>query len=529
MVQVQASGSGSEVNLSALQVFEGNNDDVPSQFQPSDGATILAGNLGSLTGVTVLLGGGRLNLNAVTNFSETTLMVTNGTVTLSNVVDITNANLYVSGGATLSLPGVSNAVYTAQAVWQASGAGSVLNLTGLTNVTGPYYDWNGDALLIQALAGGEVNLGGLASISGVVQVQDSGGGSEVNLAALQVFDGNDDDSPSQLQPSDGGTILAGQLRSLTGVTVLLGGGTLNLNTVTNFTGSTLTVTSGTVTLSATDINGASLNVSGGATLSLTAVASYQAGCANVLWQASGAGSVLDLPGLTNLQGAACGDTLDIQALSGGQVLLPKLQSITNGGVAFLSDDTGSIINLTNLAAFVLQNGQGSLTAQNGGTFLFNDQAFLLASVAVSIPAGSSGAPATLIASDTLTLYGTAWHSYRVEEWDPLVPGSPVTVLLVPLTNNFEAVAAVPPSNTAFLVTDFVANPPILQLVVTPDSEVQLVLYGLTNATYQIESTANLLAPIIWTPGSVVEMTNAFRIFPGAPPTSVKQFYRAEQQ
>ena len=117
----------------------------------------------------------------------------------------------------------------------------------------------------------------------------------------------------------------------------------------------------------------------------------------------------------------------------------------------------------------------------------------------------------------------------MEEWDPLVPGSPVTVLLVPLTNNFEAVAAVPPSNTAFLVTDFVANPPILQLVVTPDSEVQLVLYGLTNATYQIESTANLLAPIIWTPGSVVEMTNAFRIFPGAPPTSVKQFYRAEQQ
>jgi hypothetical protein len=465
----------------------------------------------------------------VTNSATLSASGSNTTLISGGSVDIDNANLSVSGGATLSLPGVLNCAYTAQAVWQASGMGSVLALTGLTNMVGPYYDYNTDALLIQALAGGEVDLGGLISISGVVQVQASGSGTEVNLSALQVFDGEDGDAPSQLQPGEGGTILAGQLGSLTGVTVLLGGGTLNLNTVTNFNGSTLAVTNGSATLSITDINGASLNVSGGAMLSLTGVVSYQAGCANVLWQASGAGSVLELPGLTNLQGATCGDTLNIQALSGGQVLLANLQSITNGSVAFLADDTGSTINLTHLSAFVLQNGQGSLTAENDGTILFNNQAFLLANVAINIPAGNPILPATLIASETLTLYGTAWHSYRVEEWDTLVPGSPVTVLLVPLTNSFEAFAAAPPPNTAFLVTDFVANPPILQLGLTPDSDVQLVLYGVTNAAYQIQSTTNLLAPINWRPGSVVVMTNAFRIFPETSPTGDKQFYRAEQQ
>jgi hypothetical protein len=534
VVQVQSSGGGSEVNLSALQVFDGSSScNYGPQLQPSGGGTILAGSLASLTDVNVVLGSGTLNLETVTNLSYTTLSVTNGAVTLSNVVDIANANLYVSGGATLSLPGVLNcneSVENTETVWQASGSNSVLALTGLTNLAEPNNDCN-DVLLIQALAGGQVNLGGLISMAGVVQVQSSGGGSKVNLSALQVFAGSSScNYGPQLLPSGGGTILTGQLESLTGVTVVLGGtGALNLSTVTNWSDTTLTVTNGSVTLNNTEMNGATLNVSGGAMLSLPGVVSFQAGCANVLWQASGAGSVLDLPALTNLQGSACQDTMSIQALSGGQVLLGDLQTIANGSVAFLSDDTGSIINLTNLSAFVLQSGQGSLTAENGGTILFNNQAFLLANVAINIPAGNPVLPPTLIASETLTLYGTAWHSYRVEEINTSVPGSPVITLLVPLTNGFEAIAAAPPTNIVFLVTDFVANPPILQMGLTPNSQVQLVLYGLTNATYQIRSATNLSAPSTWTSNNVVVMTNAFRIFPATLPTSVVLFYRAEQE
>jgi hypothetical protein len=221
--------------------------------------------------------------------------------------------------------------------------------------------------------------------------------------------------------------------------------------------------------------------------------------------------------------------LNIQALSGGQVRLDNLASIQNGNVAFLSDGTGSVIDLSQLSGFVITTGQGQITAQNDGTILLNNQAFLLANVAVNIPAGNPALPPTLIASGELTLYGTAWHSYRVEEWNTLQPESPATVLLVALTNSFQAIAAAPPTNATFVVTDFVANPPILQMAWTPGSQVQLVLFGLTNATYQVQSASNLAAPVNWSPGSVAAMTNAFRVFPAAPPAGVAQFYRAQQQ
>lgn len=207
------------------------------------------------------------------------------------------------------------------------------------------------------------------------------------------------------------------------------------------------------------------------------------------------------------------------------MLLTNLQSIANGSVAILSDGVGSAINLTNLSAFVLQTGQGSLTAQNSGVILLNNQAFLLANVAINIPAGNPVLPPTLVPSGTLTLYGTAWHSYRVEERNTLQPGSLWSTNLVALTNSFQAFAAVPPANMAFLVMDFVASPPILQLARTPDHWVQLVLYGLTNGNYPVESTTNLLAP--WTPNSVA-MTNAFRIFAEPPRSTLMQFYRFGQ-
>jgi hypothetical protein len=182
-----------------------------------------------------------------------------------------------------------------------------------------------------------------------------------------------------------------------------------------------------------------------------------------------------------------------------------------------------------LSAFVLETGQGSLTAQNGGTILFNNTAFLLANVAISIPAGNPVLPPVLVASQTLTLYGIPWHSYRVEEWNALQPGSPVTTFLVPLTNSFQAFATAPQPNTAFLVADFVANPSILQISLVSEADVQLVLYGLTNATYTVQSTTNLRPRVNWTPVTVAAMTNAFRILPETPTLPPVQFFRAQQQ
>jgi hypothetical protein len=356
VVEAASSGGGSELNLSALQTFAGSSDDYVAQLQPSGGATILTGPLGSLTGVNVVLGGGTLNLSAVTNLSYSTLSLTNGTLRLGNVTDIDDANLYVSSGATLSLPAVVNSVYANDSTpfyWQASGSGSVLAMTGLTNLVVPSYGI--EVLIIQALAGGEVNLSGLISISGVVEAESSGSGSELNLSALQVFAATSDDYPSQLQPSDGGTILAGPLGSLMGLNIVLGGtGTLNLNAVTNLSYTTLSVTNGMVTLNnVVDVANANLYVSGGATLSLPGVVNctYADDSTPFDWQASGLGSVLALPGLTNLVVPSYGiEVLMIQALANAEVNLGGLISIS-GVVEAESSGSGSELNLSALQNF----------------------------------------------------------------------------------------------------------------------------------------------------------------------------------
>ena len=482
-VSAQADGSNSLVDLSALSTNQG-----PLSLEARGGGSVLVSNLAESGSMSLTLNAG-------------------GFISTAQFTNVNGASLDVNGGAVLSLPGVlSYQAGCPNIIWQASGAGSVLELPGLTNLEEPTCD---DTLNIEGSSGGQVILNHAAMIqggAGYVSVQADGSNSVVNLSALSA-----NEAALSLEASGGGSVL---------VSSLADGGNISL-----------TLNAGGFISAAqfTNIDGANLYANGGAVLSLPGVVSYQAGCGNIYWQASGEGSVLELMGLTSLQGATCGDTLRIQGLSGGQVLLGSLQSIVNGNVAFLANDAGSIINLTSLSDFVLQAGLGSLTTENGGVILFNNQAFFLANVSISLAANGSTPPAMLNASDMLTLYGTAWHSYRVEEWNTLVRGSPVTVTLVPLTNSFEIVAAAPSTNTAFLVTEFVANPPILQMVLTPDSEVQMVLYGLTNATYQIESTTNLHAPILWTPGSQVAMTNAFRIFPEMPPTGLQQFYRAEQQ
>ncbi len=193
-------------------------------------------------------------------------------------------------------------------------------------------------------------------------------------------------------------------------------------------------------------------------------------CEAITWQATGAGSVLSLPALTNLTGnTVCGQLL-VQALGGGQVSLSHVADIHNGTLSFLSDGTGSVIDLSQLSGMVLVNGQGSLTAQNGGTILFNNKAFLLANVAISIAPGNPILPPTLIPSQALTLFGTAWHSYRVEELNISQPGIPVATFLVPLTNSIQVVLSQVPQDTGFVVTELVAQPSILQLSVASASQ-----------------------------------------------------------
>jgi hypothetical protein len=476
-VMVQSDGSNSLVSLSAL-----------------------ATNLGALS--VEASGGGMVQASSLANSGNLTLTLNSGGhVSFEQFTNIDGANLYANAGEVLSLPGVvSYQAGCGNIQWVATGPGSIVVLPNLITFQEPTCD---DTLTIEGLNGGQVILSNATTITagvGYVAVQADGSNSLVNLSALSA-----NQAVLTLEASGGGSVL---------VPSLTVGGNMSL-----------TLNSGGFISTAqfTHIDGASLYANGGAVLSLPKVMAYSAGCSNTYWNATGTGSILELPGLTNLQGANCGYSMNVEALSGGQVLLGLLQNISNGDVAFLANDTGSTINLTSLSFFVLQSGQSSLTEENGGTILFSSRPLLLYNTAINIPGINPIPP------QALTLSATPWHAYRVEEQNTLQPGAPVVTFFVAMTNNFQSIAATPPPNTTFVITDFIANPPVLQLGLTAGNETQLVLFGLTNATYQIQSATNATGRLTWTPGSVAVMTNAFRIFPAVTPAGYAQLFRALQQ
>ena len=294
----------------------------------------------SMTGGTLTATGSSVNLTA------------NGSTTISE------ASLFAIGGATLSLPQMTSYTAANFATFQADGAGSVLDVSALTTVT-QQGNWK-----INATNGGEVKLTGMTSLG--------------NFADGTVF----------ITDTGGSTLLDSNVATLDGDSVMLDGTDAGVASGwTTFTNGTLTLTGAapatTVTLSGvTDADGSSFDVSGGATLNLPMVTSYTGqvvnplvsnGVASVL-QASGAGSMLSLAGLTNLMGAPLGfsSVTDVQALAGGAVELPALTQISGGDVVLKSDGSNSLLSVPALTSFATAAGlqttefPSTLQISNGG-------------------------------------------------------------------------------------------------------------------------------------------------------------------
>ncbi len=85
------------------------------------------------------------------------------------------------------------------------------------------------------------------------------------------------------------------------------------------------------------------------------------------FEASGAGSVLNLPALASVGSLA--NELQIDAMQGGQILLPSLPSLSDATqpIAVTADGTGTEIDLSDMASF--SSPGGSLQATNEATIL----------------------------------------------------------------------------------------------------------------------------------------------------------------
>ena len=619
-VVLLADGANSLVDLAQLNRVTASNGS-PS-FTVQNGASVL---------MPRLLDGGQLALSIRSGSTATTdqftqlysLTLQNQTLAMVNLTNLTargslsveggalvvpalavldSASLSVSGGAVLSLPSLQNyyksgASPYVSATWQASGPGSVLVLPALTNILS-LWAYN---LSINALAGGQVVLTNLTSLDGAVAVLADGTSSVVDLTRLSTVTATNGSASFTMQ--NGGmvplpvlasawatfTVASGSALALPWLAViqnggitLNSGGTLVLPSLGVFDGSTLALNNGgTLALPLVEtMTNSSLMVSGGGTLALPSLRSFYklGGGYYPTWQASGAGSVLALPALTNLM-SVWYYNLSINALAGGQVVLTNLtsldgavtvladgassmvdlsglQSTTEGSslyftaqsgglvdlhtlpsffggpVQVLADGGGSVIDLRGLSSFITRSGQSSLTARNDGILRLYPDAFLLANVAVSISAGSSSVlPSSVTANNALMLYGTPWHSYWVERFNTCGSTNGWQFFArVPLTNAFQVFAPLPKPCETFRLWEFVADPPILDASRIGADQVQLVIYGHTNANFQVETAPSLdITPADWAPwSSTGPMTNTFRIFPSFPAAEEKRFFRTEQ-
>ena len=301
--------------------------------------------------------GGTVDVSKLASMSSVTLNDVGPTSVLKigSLASYNTGNLTVSGGASLSLPGITSYTgNTATTALEATGTGSSLTLANLATVTegsNAYPAWTE----FEALAGGTVTLSGLKTINtGTVILEADGANSTLNVPALTSFTETGGGTYSTLQASNGGD----RRRQQTGHLVERHPQRrwLDLGPEDRQPGV---------------VQHGNLTVSGGASLSLPGITSYTGNTATTALEATGTGSSLTLANLATVTEAsnAYPAWTEFEALAGGTRDLSGLKTINTGTVILEADGTGSTLNVPALTGFTEANGEtySTLQASNGGT------------------------------------------------------------------------------------------------------------------------------------------------------------------
>jgi hypothetical protein len=528
-VQVDAQDLDSVVNLSALSGRWKNVGYSRASFEAQGGASILIPNITQmeftslrvddtgvmptaqltwLTNVLLTVDGSAPSFAGLTNVDDTAITALNGgKAVLTNVVRVTHGN--------------------ESPVWRADGAGSLIDLSRLTNVTVAYYE----VLYLKAYNGGTIDMRRASTIQGCVQVDAQDLSSVVNLNALSGRWKNVGYSRASFEAQGGATILIPNLTQMEFASLRVDDtGVIPTAQLTLLTNVNLTVDGSAPSFaSLTNIDDSWVYAYNGGIARLTNVVKVTDGNQSPIWKAQDSGSLIDLSRLTELS-IGYYEVLYVQAYSGGKVDLSGLDAIATSSVQVLSDGSGSVIDLTGLSGFIsVGYSASSLKVQNSGTILLGTEAFLLSNVAINIAAGNPVLPPTLVASHTLTLYGRPWHSYWIEKRDSRSDLNPwLFAARVPLTSTFQAIAAAPPVYTELRVWEFFADPPILDLFPATNRQVLMVVYDTPTKTNQLLTSTSIQPGATWQPSTVTVMTNSFRIMGPSTAVDPVRFYRAKR-
>lgn len=386
-------GPSSTLNLPMLMSHTG------GSFTLGDSAVLNANAATSVLNTTVNLGqNSTLNVPSVTNFAGSTITLTpDSTFNAGVLSNIDGSRFFLAAGASFS--GVTATTYTgtfsnAQVILEADGLDSVLDLSSLTSIQADENTSFEDALTIRAANSGLIDLSSLDSLTSndLVQVQVQTGGN-VDLSALTstnrvLFDVDvtsytlpalltttnsryDVDASSTLNlpvltSHNGGAITLGDTAtlnanaatSITNTTLSLAqNSVLNATSVTNFAGSTVTITADNTfnSGSLSNIDGSRFFVTAGGSFSNVTATTYNGtkSGAQVIFEADGLNSMLDLSSLTSVQvdeNTSFEDVLTIRAANNGFIDLSSLDSLASNDRVQVQLQSGGDIDLDSLSS-----------------------------------------------------------------------------------------------------------------------------------------------------------------------------------
>ncbi len=357
--------NGGTISAPLLATFNDNDSHPNSSLNATTGSAVTVPQLLAPRGVNIALTALSNPQQFTSLVNASSLEITAGVVTMSNLTSIAGLSITATNGATLSLPAITSYAISGpnNVSWAAQHNGSQLIFPNLIMITGTpapnrYFDLitqYGTALLsLPALTSITKSTDGDTFTNSGVRFFARDGGT-ISAPVLATFNDNDPFPNSSLNAYTTSAITVPQLLAPRGVNLALNA----LSNPQQFTSlvnaSSLEITAGVVTMSnLTSIAGLSVLASGGSTLSLPAITSYViSGPNNLAWTAQNNGSQLIFPNLTAITGTpAPGRNFDVVVQFGtALVSLPALTSIvkstdgdtfTNSGVRFYARDGGTI-------------------------------------------------------------------------------------------------------------------------------------------------------------------------------------------
>ena len=348
-----ADGEGSVIDLPALRGRFANPKEGSAFLEARAGSSILISNVTALDRIDVKVRDtGFMPLTQITSFSGADMLLDHATLSLPALSDLRAHEVLVDNHGRLTLAGVTQLAQTnaGDLVLRAS-EGGYLSFPNVTRAHAEaYYQ-----LTPQVYSGGRIDLPRLALMDGGIDALADGEGSVLDLSGFAGRLANSSPGQATLEVRAGAAMLLPKVTELDNVDVTLrGNGRMDTAQWTAFTQARLTLDGavGNFPLLA-DVRNSRFKLANQARLTLDQVTQLaRTNSGNTVLEVSDAGSVLSFPNVTSASNLPY-YKLELNAFSGGQILLPRLAAV-DCALDILGEGAGSLIDLSGLTG-VLAN------------------------------------------------------------------------------------------------------------------------------------------------------------------------------